>query len=325
MPIVSDRDLYLLLVIAVMMLVTPWRSETLSKFAGETIASIAYRLSRGKRLRCAQGVERVFRDELTPAEKEAAIEGSFRQFWREPFVPPQSRGRARGAVTGLSHVHEALAAGRGVILWESSQFGARTMSKRILRDAGLRICQVHASNHLGGFGNHGRPQSRVRQKVIERFFDRHELRFVDDIVTLSLDENIAGRKVLFRRLQENRVVCMANDGRYGQKFVSVPFFGRARPVATGIMTLSRATGAPLLPMFCVEEPADEWRAIIEPPLSTSHAGDRDRATYDVAAQYVALLESYMRRYPTQYRTWELMRPMKGDAPAIGEYGRQAAV
>jgi len=313
MPIVCGRDLYLLLVIAVMRLVTPWSIETPRKWAAAGAASVAYRLSRGKRLRSEQGIEAAFRDALTSEQKAAIVKESFRQFWHDPFTSPRPLPDGDRAVVGLSHVHDALAAGRGVILWESSQFGGRVVSKRILRDAGLRICQVHASNHVGGFGNHGSPPSALRRRVIERYFDRYELRFVDDVIWLAVEGGVGGRRALFQPLRENRIVCMGNDGRYGQKFVSVPFFDDTRPVATGIVTLARATGATILPLFCVEEPPGEWRVIIEPPIRFADGADRDDAAHDAAVQYVSLLEAYIRRYPGQYRTWEFLRPRQPGA------------
>jgi len=107
---------------------------------------------------------------------------------------------------------------------------------------------------------------------------------------------------------------MANDGVYGQKFVSIPFLGHARRVATGLVTLARAAGAAVLPMFCVEAERGERRVIVEPPLRSS-ATNRDDAAYDIAAQYVALLESYVRRYPSQYRTWDsLGTPLQEESP-----------
>jgi KDO2-lipid IV(A) lauroyltransferase len=308
MPIARRRDLYVLAVIAVMMLVVPWPFELPRRWAAISIGSIAYRLSRRKRQRSEEGVEDVFRGVVTTRQRRAIVKGAFRQYWQEPFVSPCSSGRSKDVVVGLSHVHKALAQGRGVILWESSEFGGRMAAKRILHDAGFRICQVHASTHLGGFSTLGLSASLLRQKVIEPFFDRHELRFVAEIISLPRLENVTGRRTLLQRLRENRIVCMANDGKYGQKFVSVPFFDRTRRVATGVTTLASASGATILPMFCVEESDGARRVVIEPPIRSEQAADRDRAAHDVAAQYVKYLESYMRRYPAQYRTWYLLRP-----------------
>jgi lauroyl/myristoyl acyltransferase len=315
--IIRGRDLYLLAVLAMMVIVAPLPFEMPRRLVGTGVAAIAYRLSGRKRRRSEQGVERTFPDAMTPRQRTAIVKGAFRQFWQDPFISPRSVRTIDNAVVGLSHVYEALAAGRGVILWESSQFGGRVAAKRILRDAGLSICQVHVHDHAGGFGTGGRRASFVQKRLIESHFDRHELRFVAEIVRLPLHEKVAGRRSLVRLLAENRIVCMANDGMYGQRFVSVPFLGHSRSVATGTVTLARATGATMLPMFCVEAPVGKWRVIIEPPIR-SDAANRDQAAYDIAAQYVALLESYIRRYPDQYRTWDALRPRSAPEESAGE-------
>jgi lauroyl/myristoyl acyltransferase len=305
MRIVRDRDLYLLAVVALMTLAgaLPFRPR---RALGSALAFVAYRISHRKRRDSEQGVSLALAGAVTPRERTAIVKAAFRQFWQDAFVSPRSSRPGTDSVAGLSHVHDALAAGRGVILWESSQFGSRMTAKRILRDAGLSICQVHADNHVGGFGEGGRTASVVRQRLVEPFFDRRERRFVAEIASLSAHERVGGRRALLRLLADNRIVCMANDGRFGQKFVSVPFFGQPRRIATGIATLARVTRAAILPMFCVETRPGEWLVTIEPPLR-SDAADHDDAASDLATQYVTLLESYVRRYPGQFRTWDMLR------------------
>jgi len=81
------------------------------------------------------------------------------------------------------------------------------------------------------------------------------------------------------------------------------FLGGYRTFFTGMVSLSRITGAPILPLFCVQEDSDKTAVIIEPPIALDSTKDRDSASELCIDQYVSLLESYIKRYPEQYRNW----------------------
>jgi lauroyl/myristoyl acyltransferase len=82
------------------------------------------------------------------------------------------------------------------------------------------------------------------------------------------------------------------------------FLGGYRTFFTGMVSLSRITGAPILPLFCIQEDSDKTVVIIEPPLAFDSTTDRDSASALGIDQYVNLLESYITRYPEQYRNWD---------------------
>ena len=74
--------------------------------------------------------------------------------------------------------------------------------------------------------------------------------------------------------------------------------------ATGTVSLAKGSGAAILPVFGIQERTGSIHLIIEPAIHIHSELDRERGLEDAVSQYVALLESYVRRYPERYRGWE---------------------
>ena len=110
-------------------------------------------------------------------------------------------------------------------------------------------------------------------------------------------------KDLFGRLKQNRIICVAGDGTLGWNWVYKTFLWRERGFSTGMVSLSRITGAPILPLFCIQESDNKIIMIIEPPIKVDSTMDRDKASEMCIEQYVRLLDSYVRKYPGQYYGW----------------------
>ena len=81
----------------------------------------------------------------------------------------------------------------------------------------------------------------------------------------------------------------------GQRFETVEFLGTPTAVATGAVTLARATGAALIPLFCFRDGGTP-RLILEGSLDPALDGGRA-----AAAAYVRRLDALVRAYPEQWR------------------------
>jgi predicted LPLAT superfamily acyltransferase len=53
----------------------------------------------------------------------------------------------------------------------------------------------------------------------------------------------------------------------------------------------------------VQETPDRISIIIESPIFIDRDDDRERCLEKAVTQYVRLLESYIKKYPEQYRNW----------------------
>ncbi len=201
----------------------------------------------------------------------------------------------------LGFLQTALQRGCGAILWESSYFGRRNLAKHILNHHGFAVVQVHAYDHLGGFGPAGSPESWMTEHIIRPFFDRCERSFLGDIIYLTDTDSLAALRIMLERLKHNAILCLSADGTRGYKFVSVSLFGRKCFFPTGAVSLAKISGAPMLPIFCYAESDGTIRLEILPSLRVRFDGERERELETTILEYTNLLRSYAKSYPEQYR------------------------
>ena len=71
-----------------------------------------------------------------------------------------------------------------------------------------------------------------------------------------------------------------------------------------MVSLAKRSGATLLPMICITGENGGPRLVIERPIDIR--GDREQGFENSVLQYVRLLESYIRRYPENYKKWHLL-------------------
>jgi KDO2-lipid IV(A) lauroyltransferase len=104
-------------------------------------------------------------------------------------------------------------------------------------------------------------------------------------------------------LKQNGIICISADARRGHKFIAVPFLGHTNFFPTAMVSLAKLTGAAILPLFCIQESGDTVRLIIESPIPIETDSDRERCLEQTIIRYASLLESYIKKYPEQYRNW----------------------
>ena len=201
--------------------------------------------------------------------------------------PRYAYSRTRFEIRGLQHLKGALETGKGAILWESNSFGRKFLAKQMLHDHGFPVHQIYGENHAGGFPSPC-PASWVRRNIIKTLFDRCEQEYVAEILSLPLWEPLPVMRVLFDRLKQNGIICVAGDGTLGWNSVRKHFLGGYRTFFTGMVSLSRITGAPILPLFCIQEDSNKTAVIIEPPIAFDSTTDRDSSSELCIDQYVSL-------------------------------------
>jgi len=104
-------------------------------------------------------------------------------------------------------------------------------------------------------------------------------------------------------LKQNAILCIPGDGRSGKKLLPMRFLGHTKLFSTGMVSLVKFSGASILPIFCIQEKNGKTSLIIEPPILIETEVGRDQVLEKGVLQYVRLLESYIRKYPEQYRNW----------------------
>jgi lauroyl/myristoyl acyltransferase len=269
---------------------------------GRAIGFTAFHLSRRKRRLSERSLSHVLG--LSGAEMHKALKGSFYCFWQDLFsLPPPGaiQGEHINAdFPGRHHLEEALARQKGVILWESSSLGRRYLAKRLLYERGFPVCQVHSESHIGGFFG---SKSRLAAHIIRPLFERHESAFVKELLTVSSSDSVRCSRDFLERLRRNEILCISADGRIGNRFVPITFLGRNDRFPTGVASLARTSGATILPVFCVEKTPRVPSLIIESPIRLDGGADRESSVNRAILQYITLADSYIRKYPEQYRAW----------------------
>lgn len=292
---------YLLSVAVLIETVNRLGSPRIADRLARGLAGLAYRVSGEKRRRAERSVTRLF-GPLPEGERERIVHGGFSTFWDETvaFIPWRGAAAPQPEVIGLPHLQAALAAGKGAVLWESRYFGRRNIAKQALHRLGFGIHQVHDEGHRAGFG--GDPRSGwLHDQVVLAYFAAREREFVASVIALPRSQSLAFTRVLLATLQRNEIVCITADVAHGQRLLTIPLLGEPKSFPTGMVSLARTCGAALLPLFCVRADDGRVQVIIEPAIPVPQDSREDIAA--PLRQYAALLESYIRRYPDQYRNW----------------------
>jgi KDO2-lipid IV(A) lauroyltransferase len=298
----TRHHLYLLGVVALVEAANRVGSPRLADGLAGLAAAAAHRWSHEKRRRMERNVTRAL-GPLDDAERARIVRGAFHTFWDETlgFVPWRAAKTAALEVTGLGHLEDALAAGRGAILWESAYFGRRNLAKQALGRRGVRIQQVHNLDHRAGFARDPHA-SWLRDAVVFPYFEAREREFTAGVIRLPRAERLGGLRQVLAALARNEVVSITADVAQGHRFVTVPVLGEPKPFATGMVSAARTAGAALLPLFCVREAEGRLRVIVEPAIPV--APERTPTALEAPiGRYAALLEAYIRRYPEQFRDW----------------------
>ena len=170
---------------------------------------------------------------------DAAVSGTFRNFalcfadlLTLNRAPVEMLRRHLGGVDGEEHLVAATAPGRGLIVatahlgnWE---FGGRLLATKLGRPTHVVL-------------------SGEEDPSVEAFLRREAngVRFVTrEAPTVSL--------ALLAALHRNEIVAVQSDRAMGGRAdVRLPFFGDAAAFPLGPFLLARASGAPVLPAFCV--------------------------------------------------------------------------
>jgi Kdo2-lipid IVA lauroyltransferase/acyltransferase len=189
---------------------------------------------------------------------------------------------------GAEHLSEALAKGRGVILF-SAHFTTFEFFWPALAPLCPRLCGMYKTQ---------------RNPVMNSIMNRGRGRNFD---VLFAKNNV---REMLRCLASNAVVWYASDQSYGGKGSAlIPFFNEPAMTNTAISRIARASGAAVLPFFCRRlDDDDTYVMSIRAPLPDLPSEDEERD----ARRLTELLEDFVRTCPEQY--WWIHRRFKGRPP-----------
>ncbi len=194
---------------------------------------------------------------------------------------------------GFEHVHAALEAGRGAVLWVSHGFHGHLGSKIGFRRAGLDV--VHLSTPAHGFS-----ATKFGVRYLNRMQTRIEDRYIRERVLLPLQGQNAALQTLAKRLKANQVVSITGQKGTGRT-VDAKFLDGTLPLAPGAPSLARMTGAKLLPVFAFRAADGVVEVTVEPEIALD--GSRDEAVSAAVQDFARCSEPHVLRHPGQWLSW----------------------
>lgn len=225
--------------------------------------------------------------ERVPDELVRASLRSYARYWCEAFrLPSMDPVRLAetidSAATGLEHIHEAVARGRGAVLalphsgnWDL---------------AGVWIVQR--------IGTPTVVAERLQPESLFRRFVRFRERLGFEILPLT-GGTVPPFERLTVRIRQGRFVGLLGERDLTGAGVPVTFFGEPACMPVGPARLAIDTGAPLLPVHCWFTPGG-WGFHVDAPIDT--AGSVQATTQSLADRFAAGIAAH----PAD---WHMLQPV----------------
>ena len=199
---------------------------------------------------------------------------------------------------GAAHLDSALAAGRGAVLWVAHFCFHALATKKALSDAGYRVWHLSRPEH--GFS-----RSTVGIALFNGIRTAAEARQLAGRIVFERDRPGAAAVAAVRVLAQNGILSITAGDWEGQRIAVIDVCGGKLQLAVGAPRLARLSGAALLPVFTVRGVDQQTiRVVIESALAVRSGGEADAALQSAAQAFGRVLESYVRRYPCEWRDWD---------------------
>lgn len=167
---------------------------------------------------------------------------------------------------------------------------------------GVIALSAHIGNwELGGFvlASIGYPLSAVvlthRHKKVNEFFTRQRL--LGNLKPIEIGFSL---RSCYSVLKNNCLLAVLGDRDFSKNGFRVDFFGKKTIIPKGPSLFSYRIGSAIVPTFMIREKDDTFRLIFEKPIFPSSNEDESREIERLTRQYLAVIESYVRSYPTQW-------------------------
>jgi lauroyl/myristoyl acyltransferase len=257
-----------------------------------------------KRARVAAALERNL--EQTPmADEPGRVARRYFQFRRRERLTrlwPLIRGFAgaeRVEVEGLRHLDEAFAGGQGAIL-VTARYGYARLIKPILRLHGRSVLLVGAPRTKEIWPGIPRSGTRLGRFVYSRILRLPKRSHWRDTLGTDLPATMNVRPHL-ASLARNKALIIVADGRNAQKLRPVSVLGKDVNFAPGPLSMARATGAPALPTFAIDDLEGTsrlgFRIVIHPPLELQVTADANADLEVNLGRFAAVYAEQLRAQP----------------------------
>lgn len=191
-----------------------------------------------------------------------------------------------GDVSSLEPLRAARAAGERIILL-TAHLGNWELGAVLVGQADLPVSVVYVPDEFG---------EAEHYRSVLRAFGRLEE------IPIRPEDRFASLPVL-RAFASGRLVALQGDRDFNDRGVELPFFGSPASFPTGPFHLARMTGARLWPSFIAYTPDRQFEIQLGTPIRVERTADREGDVRRAMEAWVAVLESAVRRWPTQWYTF----------------------
>jgi KDO2-lipid IV(A) lauroyltransferase len=251
-------------------------------FAGGVFGILIYHLDRKHRRLALANLEKAFGRSCAPTERSRRARASFRHFGRMladnlkwTHLDAEKRNRLL-QVEGEEHIHQALEAGRGTLIF---------------------------SAHLGNWELASAAISAMgRLDVVARPLDNRrleqELASFRRLLGANVISKFQAAKPVLQALRQNRMVAILIDQNVMRsEAVFVDFFGLPAATTPGLASFHLRAGSPLIPVFCYPQPDLAYRVKIGRPLDFVPTGDWNEDVLKITQRCTKIIEAEIRDHP----------------------------
>ena len=188
-------------------------------------------------------------------------------------------------VDGVHNIDAALAKGKGGIL-VSAHIGNWELGGSVVSMIGYPLSAVVLPH---------------RNKKIDAFFRSQRL-----IGKFKPIEIGAAVKECYHVLRANKLLALLGDRDFTKNGLMLDFFGKKTLFPKGPAVFGYRLGSAIVPTLMVREQDDTFRLIFEEPIYADRQKPEDEAVLELTKRCASIIESYVRRYPTQ---WYIFKDM----------------
>ncbi len=191
-------------------------------------------------------------------------------------------------VTGLEHLEQARAMGKGVLV-VSGHMGSYEVVAAIWSTT-LTPISFFAEE--------------LEPRALFEWYRDTRARLGISVLPL----NVLGLRKVVQALRDNEMVITAIDRDITGTGRKLPFFGRPAPIPIGPAQMALRMGTPLLPVCVYRLPDDSYMAEAAPLVIVERTGDEQADEERVTLDLLRPIELFIRRHPEQWhvphRIWE---------------------
>jgi lauroyl/myristoyl acyltransferase len=200
------------------------------------------------------------------------------------------------ACTGAENLRNALAEGRGAILW----IGDFALAGDVVK---IGLCQLGYRHMHVSRPEHGFSESQFGIAYLNPIRTRYEESFRCQRLVIDRSAPNVIRSAVIAALAKNQIVSTMATAHEGRRFEAVEFLNGYLSLLTGILDFGRQTESPILPVFVVSrDGGNHFDLVIESPLSTAPP-DRETDHSIALADFARRLERYVRDFPGAWHGW----------------------